>query len=164
MLQCWESWEGLQVSVSSVFHTLKFQQLTGYKCPTVASFQLTTSKGYTAWVTTKHYFQHMCDVTMWGGGSQNPQNRVASCPVLPHGKCHSVTYMGLWKWQARTGRIANPIVCHTLLAQRAERPNLSHLTVWHIWSTDELHCKTSHWMLTETTLPNKILPMMSNKH
>ncbi len=151
---------GLQVSVSPVFHTLKSQQLKGYKCPTVALFQLTTSKGYTAWVTTKHYSQHMCDVTV---GGKNPQNRVASCPVLPHGKCHSVTYMGLWKWQARTGWIANPIVCHTLLAQ-PERPNLSRLTVWHIWSTDERCCKTSHWMLTETTLPNKILPMMSNQH
>lgn len=31
----------------------------------------------------------------------------------------------------------------------------SHLTMWHIWCADEPGCKTNHWMLTETTLPDK---------
>ena len=93
-------------------------------------------KGYTEWVTTNHYFQHMLDMMV---GGKNPQNRVASCPLLPHAKRHHVTYTGLWKWQASTGQFTDPIVRHTLLAQ-PEILSLSYLTLWHIWSTDELHC------------------------
>lgn len=84
------------------------------------------------------------------------QNSVSGCPASPHGKCHRVTHMLFGKTQAQTGRIADPIICRTLLAT-SEKPSLSHLTEWHIWSTDELCCKNKKLDVNRNHTWNKIL-------
>lgn len=60
------------------------------------------------------------------------------------------------KPEHRRGRITDPIICHPLLAT-SEKPSRSHLTEWHIWSTDELCCKNKELDVNRNHTWNKIL-------
>lgn len=80
---------------------------------------------------------------------------MSGCPASPHGKCRRVTYRRLGKTRAQTGWITHPIICHALLAT-PEKQSLSHLTGWHIWSTDELCCKNKRFDVNGNYTRNKI--------